>query len=102
MQHLGACHCLEELTGHMNGRANAGRSHVHLAGIGLAVIDELRHRFRGEFRIDLHDVRRSRDAGDRRDILNEMKAEILVKTRVDPVCRVDEEQRVPVGLGIHG
>ena len=37
------------------------------------------------------------DAGDRRDIADEIEIKLVVERRVDRVCRTDQEERVAVG-----
>ena len=51
----------------------------------------------GTDRIHLHDVGYADDAGDRRDVADEIVAELVVERHVDRRPRVDQEQRVAVG-----
>ncbi len=81
----------------MDRGAVAGRRHVDLARIGFGVGDELRNR-RGRHRqVDLHHQRHAHDAGDRRDVADEIELEIVVERGVDGVVRPGHEQRVAVG-----
>src|SRR5262245_53215503 len=47
------------------------------------------------------DERQTNDSRDRHDIANEIVIEFVVKCRVDRVIRVDQEQRIAVGRGLH-
>src|SRR5262249_53485026 len=47
------------------------------------------------------DERQTNDSRDRHDIANEIVIEFVVKCRVDRVVRVDQEQRIAVGRGLH-
>ena len=41
------------------------------------------------------------EARDRRDVVDEVEAKLLVERRVDEICRRDQEQRVAVGRRVH-
>jgi hypothetical protein len=78
-----------------------GRSHVDLAGVGLAVGDEFAHGLGRELGGGLHHIRHPRDAGDGRDVAQEVERQTLVKGRIDAIGGVDQQDRVAVGRGVH-
>src|SRR5581483_9749506 len=71
-----AGHELEQLAGDVRHAAVARRCHVDLAGIGLRVGDELGNGFGRHARIDHHDLGYAHDAGNRRNVANEIETEI--------------------------
>jgi hypothetical protein len=46
--------------------------------------------------IDLHHVRRTHDAGDRGDVVDEIEIELLVERCADRIVRPDQEERIAV------
>ena len=48
----------------------------------------------------LHHVRHPGDAGDRRDVAQEVERQMLVERGVDAVGRIDQQDRVAVGRGV--
>jgi hypothetical protein len=70
----------------MRGDTNAARPHVDLARMGLGIADRLGNRACRKGRLHYQHARRARDAGDRRDVVDEVEIEIFVKRRVDRVC----------------
>ncbi len=74
---------------------------LSLPGLASGIGDELGNRFRGKRRIHHHHVGRAHDAGDRRDVAEEIEAEPIVERRVDGVRRADHQQRVAVGRRVH-
>jgi hypothetical protein len=79
--------------------AGAVRGHVDLARIGLGIGDQLGDGLRRERRRHDHDERRRADIADRRDIADEVEAEIGVQQVAERVRRRDLEQRVAVRRG---
>ena len=73
VDHVDAGHHLEQLAGDMERTPGAARRHVDLARIGLGIGDELRDRLGGKRWIDQHDKGPAHDAGDRRDVPNEIE-----------------------------
>src|SRR5262249_32803798 len=67
-------HDLEQFAEHMARGPGTGRGHVDLTRIGL-----------GDRRADHHDEGVGANAGDRRDVANEIETEVLVKRRIDPI-----------------
>ena len=53
--------------------------------------------FAGKDGTDRHDVRKSNDAGNRCDVVDEVEAELFVERRVDGVHCAAEQERVAVG-----
>ena len=99
--HFHAGHRHEQFAREMHRRAVARRGHVHLAGIGLGVGDELRNGFCRNVRAHRHDVRRARDASDGHDIANEVEVQLGIKRGVDRIRRIDQQNGVAVGRGVH-
>ena len=95
--HLDAGHRHEQLGRQMDGGAVAGGGIADLAGIGFRIGDELGDGLGRHRRVHLHDVRPIRDAGDRRDVVEEVVRQLLVERGVDRVRRRDDHQRVAVG-----
>src|SRR5262249_35252500 len=79
------------------GRTSHGaRRNVDLAWISLGISDELGDRLGWDRWMHQHDVRHDNDAGDRRDITDEIEVELVVERRVDRVGRVDQEERIAI------
>ena len=85
----------------MGRTAVAGRGHLDRARMGLRIGDELRNRRRRHRRVDHHDQGFAGDARDRRDVAQEVEAEIGIKRGADRVGRTDQQKRVTVGGGAH-
>ena len=81
--------------------ADPRRRHVDLARIGLGISNELRDGLGRNGWIDHHDGRNADDAGNGRDVADEIEIEVVVKCRVDCVRLGDPKQRVAVGRGVH-
>ena len=84
----------------MHRGAVARRSHVHLAGIGLRIGDELGDRLRLHVLGDRHHIRHAIECRDRRDVANEVELQIGVKRGVDVVRGIDQQHRVAVRFRI--
>ena len=97
VQHVDAGHHLEQLAGDMWPWFRCRPRHVDLAGICFGVGDELGNGLGRNRRIHLHDIGHAHDAGDRRNVANEIEIELVVERRVDRVRRSDQEERVAVG-----
>jgi hypothetical protein len=101
VDHVDTGHELEQLAGHVRRAAGAGHGHPDLARIGLRIGDELRNGLGPHRRVHHHDERLAGDAGDRRDVAQQVETEILEQRGVDRVRRTDEEQRMAVGRRAH-
>jgi hypothetical protein len=77
------------------------RSHVDLTRVGLGVGDEVESRLRWDRRIHQHHKRRARDARDRRNVLDEIESELLIKCGVDRVTSTYQEECVAVCGGVY-
>ena len=75
----------------------AAGGEVDFARIGFGVGDEFGNGLGRERRIHLHDQRQQVDAGDRRDVADEIVIELRVERGVDFVGRGRPQQRVAVG-----
>jgi len=75
---------------------NAGRRHAELARIGLGVSDELGNCLSRDQWIYHHDVGHDNNAGDGRDVADEIEIQLVIERRVDRVVSTDQQQRVAV------
>ena len=96
MKHVDACHHLEQLTGHMRGRADTERCQGHLTGVGFSVSDQFRNCLNGNRWMDLKDQRRTDQASDHDDVTNEIEIELLKERNVDRIRRTGSKQRVAI------
>ncbi len=96
VHHVDARQHLEQLARHVDRRAVAGGGHVELAGIGLGVGDEFRNGRDRQVLVDHDHVREADDAGDGRDVAQEIEVELRKQRRVDGIGRRDQQQRVAV------
>ena len=76
---------------------DATRRHAELARICLGVGDELRNSCGRNRWVHHHDAGHDDNAGDRRDVTDEMEIQLVIERRVDRLCRTDREQRIAVG-----
>jgi len=73
-----------------------GRGHSDLSWIGLGIPDELGNRLCWKRWVDDQHAWRARDARDRRHLVNQIEAKLLVERRVDGVGDRNEEERVAI------
>src|SRR5262245_27276820 len=85
----------------MGGRTVTVRRHANLARISLGVGDELGNCFHWYRWMDLHDKRRTGDAGDSCNIADEIETKLIVEGRVDRVAGEDQKKRIAVRLRPH-
>ena len=88
----------------MADRADAGRSEVDLAGIGLRVRDQVADRARGIGRVHHQRGRRDADPADRLEVLARIEPDVVVERRADAErAGVDQRDHAAVGrtLGDH-
>ena len=105
MQHVGARHRLEQLTGHVDRGAVAAGRHVEFAGVGLGVGDEVGHAgdaqcpgFVGVHHHHIGHPGHQRDGG---EVLHRVKRQLVVQRLVDAVgTHGAHQQRVAVGGGL--
>src|SRR6266540_4017088 len=81
--------------------SNLARRHVDLAWISLGISDELRDRASWNRWIHQHDVGHDNNAGDRRDVADEIEVELVIECRVDRVRGGGQEESVAVGRRAH-
>src|SRR5262249_35204463 len=79
----------------MGGRTVTVRRHANLARISLGVGDELGNCLHWYRWMDLHDKRRTGDAGDRSNIADEIELKLVVDARVERVAGKDKKERIP-------
>jgi hypothetical protein len=96
VDHLDAGHHLEKFAGQMWDGANAIRRHIDLAWIGLGVRNEFGNRLCRDQGVHYHDVWQTANAGDGRNVVDEIEAKIVVKRGVGRVRRGDQQERVAV------
>jgi hypothetical protein len=89
-------HHLEQLSAHMDRRSVARRREIDLARIGLGISDKLRNGLSRNRWIYLHHVRKSDDAGHRRNVAKEIVVELAVQGRVDGIRWRNEQDRVAI------
>src|SRR3954470_21701201 len=97
MREVGRRRDLEELTGEMLCSPDAGRAMIDLARIRFRICDEFGNGLRRKRCANCYHVRKSSDARDRRDIVDEIKIQLLVECRIDGVHGPAEQERVAVG-----
>jgi hypothetical protein len=69
--------------------------------ISLGISDELGDRLGRNRLMHHHDVGHDNDAGDRRDVANEIETKLFVQRSIDCVGRGDQEERVAIGGRTH-
>src|SRR5262245_56518075 len=85
----------------MSCRTVTVRRHANLARISLNVGDELGNCLHWYRWMDLHDKRRTGDAGDSSNIADEIETKLIVEGRVDRVAVEDQKERIAVQLRPH-
>src|SRR5437867_11905958 len=76
-------------------------AHVELAWIGFSVSYELRDRFSRNGWNDHHKLGTTGNAGDRRDVADEIEIELFVERRISRVRKTNQEKRVAIRGRIH-
>src|SRR5215831_17969875 len=69
--------------------------------MSFGISDELGDRLSWNRWIHHHEVGHDNNAGDRRDVADEIEVELLIKRRVHRVRRMDEEERIAIGYRTH-
>src|SRR5262245_14013051 len=77
------------------------RRHVDPARIGIRIGDELGNSFGRNRWMYRYDVGLPANAGDRRDVADEVEIELVVERRIDQICPRDKEERVAVRRRAH-
>src|SRR5262245_12410215 len=96
MGHVDAVHRLERLTRQMGGSADPGGRQANLARVGLGIGDELGNSFGRNRWMYRYDVGLPVNAGDRRDVADEIETKLVIERGVDGIPTADHEQRVAV------
>ena len=92
--------CLpEELTGHVRAAADAGRTHVELAGTRLGMREELGQRLHRKLLRDDQHVRERCDLHHHREVLDRPERQFALQQRRREVRRADQRHGVAVGRG---
>src|SRR5215472_14779309 len=69
--------------------------------MSFGISDELGDRLSWNRWIHHHEVGHDNNAGDRRDVADEIEVELLIKRRVHRVRRMDEEERIAIRYRTH-
>src|SRR6516165_8313549 len=85
----------------MAGSSDAGGGHADLARIGLGIRDELENRLGRNRWMYRYDVGLPVNAGDRRDVADEIETKLVIERGVDSIPTADHEQRVAVRRCAH-
>src|SRR5215831_13161451 len=85
----------------MAGNSDTGRGHTDLALIGLGIVDELGNRLGRKRWMYRYDVGLPVNAGDRRDVADEIETKLVIERGVDGIPTADHEQRVSVCRRAH-
>ena len=85
----------------MDGGPNTRRREIDPAWIGPGVGNEFWDRFGRNTWIDFHHIGRAHDAGDGRNVADEIEIELVVNRCADRVIRPDQEERVAVRSCAH-
>src|SRR5215813_13718248 len=85
----------------MAGNSDTGRGHADLARIGLGIGDELGNRLGRKRWMYRYDVGLPVNAGDRRDVADEIETKLVIERGVDGIPTADHEQRVSVCRRAH-
>src|SRR5215468_7769308 len=101
VHHINTSHYFEKLAGHMHRRTKGPRAHVDLARATFGIGDKLWDGFGGERRMHHHHVGDDNNAGDRRDVADEIEVEFVIECRVERVEGTDYEQGVAVCRRAH-
>ena len=97
MDEVDTGHHFEQCAGEMLCGPVAGRPLADLARIGFRVGDKFGNRLRRKRSTYRHDVGKSRDAGNRRDVADEIETEFFVERRIDCVHCTAQQESVTVG-----
>jgi len=79
--------------------SGAARRHVDLARISLGIGNELGNRFGRNRRVHRHYVWRAHDAGNGRDVTNEIEIQLVKERRIGRVRRYGRKKRIAVARG---
>ena len=85
MHHVDAGHHLEQLAGQVGSGAVAGGRHVDPAWISLGIGNELGNGPGGKRWVHYDDIGLAADGRNRRDVTDEIKAELVVKRGIDGI-----------------
>lgn len=85
----------------VSGASVARRSHDQPVRVGLRIGDQLRDGPGRHVGMHLQHVLHADDPGHRRHVADEVETQLVVKRRIDRVCRRRHQQRVAVGGGAH-
>src|SRR5215471_208657 len=80
----------------MGWASNGARRNVDFAWISLGISDELGDRLGRNRWMHHHDVGHDNNAGDRRDVADEIEVELVIECRVERVRRSGHKERIAV------
>jgi hypothetical protein len=96
MHHIDSRHDLEQFARQLDHTADAGRSEIDFARVGLGVGDEFGDRLGGKRGMHYLDKRPTGDARDRYNIADDVEAELVIECRMNCFRVVDKQKRVAV------
>src|SRR6516225_8898107 len=96
-----AGHHFEQFNENMVSGTDAARPHVDLAGIDFGIGDELGNRVDRHRRIHLYGEGVTRNAGNRRDVADEIEIELVVERCVTRIWKTSQQKRIAVRGCIH-
>ena len=97
VQHVDAAHLFEHLAIEMLWRSDAARTHAKLAGICFCVGDQLAKSFRGKRGLHDNNANPAIDAGNGRQVSQQIELEIVEERDIPRIDGGQFEQRVSVG-----
>src|SRR6516165_12486698 len=101
MREVNSGHHLEQFTGNMISRTDAGRPHVDVGGIDFGIGDEFGDRLDRYRGIHLQEKGLAMNARDRGDVADQIEPELVVERGVDRVHRSGHKERISVRGRVH-
>src|SRR5215475_6100708 len=101
MREVNSGHHLEQFTGNMISRTDAGRPHVDVGGIDFGIGDEFGDRLDRYRGIHLQEKGLAMNARDRGDVEDKIEPELVVESGVDRVHRSGLKVRISVRKLVH-
>jgi len=90
-------HHLKQFTKDMRGTSDSTRCHVDLARIGFRIGNELGQGLGWNRRVHDHDVWKSDDRSDRRDVAQKIETELVIQCWIPRIVIPRHDQRIAIG-----